>query len=369
MPSYKQLARGNWKVAVSLGYENGKKKILRKQGFKTKKDAEAWANEILNQKNKGYVAPVSNNILFSDFINSWFNDYKINTISITTRDNYKSRINNHIIPKLGQYRLKEITNIIIQNFYNSLINEGMKPQSAKKIMEILNGCFKYAKKNKLIYSLPTEIEKLKKEDKEVEFWSNEDIKTFTKNFKDKYIYAPVFIDLMTGLRIGELCGLKWNDIDLENGFLKVTHQVIQDKETKELIYTDILKTKTSYRKISIPPILINYLAKLKADEKAKENDFVLLNREGKMCNPRNISMEFTKNISKCKELKKIVFHGLRHTHATILLLHGENIKVVSDRLGHKDITTTLNTYTHVMEEMKENTSNLLQDIFTKIINK
>lgn len=68
------------------------------------------------------------------------------------------------------------------------------------------------------------------------------------------------------------------------------------------------------------------------------------------------------------QLPQITFHDLRHTHATILILNGDNIKSVSDRLGHKDVSTTLNTYTHVMEEMKENTSNLLQNIFTKIIN-
>lgn len=363
MANFKQIKKGNWQVVISLGSDDKGNRIrIKRQGFKTKKAAEIFVTETLDKRNKGFISN-DNGILFKDFINDWFNDYKINTIGITTRDNYKSRINNHIIPKLGQYKLKEITNIIIQNFYNNLIKEGMKPQSAKKIMEILNGCFKYAKKNKLIYSLPTEIEKVKKEDKEVEFWSKKDINIFLENFKEKYIYTAVFIDLMTGLRVGELCGLKWKDIDLQNGILKVTHQVIQDKETKELIYTNKLKTKTSYRKITIPKILINYLAKLKVDERAKENDFVLLNRSGQMCNPRNISMEFTKNISKCKDLKRIVFHSLRHTHATLLISNGENIKVVSERLGHKDINTTLNIYTHIIKEMEENTAELLDKMF------
>lgn len=362
MANFKQIKKGNWQVVISLGSDDKGNRIrIKRQGFKTKKAAEIFVTETLDKRNKGFISN-HNGILFKDFINDWFNDYKINTIGITTRDNYKSRINNHIIPKLGAYKLKDINNITIQKFYNGLINEGMKPQSAKKIMEILNGCFKYAKKNKLIYSIP-EIEKLKNEKNKVSVWSKEEIDIFLNNFKDKYIYKAVFIDLMTGLRVGELCGLKWKDINLKSGILEVTHQVIQNKETKELIYTNKLKTDTSYRKITIPKILINYLAKLKVDEKAKENDFVLINRYGQMCNPRNISMEFTKNIAKCKELKKIVFHGLRHTHATILIQNGENIKVISERLGHKDITTTLNIYTHVMAKMKENTADLLDEIF------
>lgn len=83
-----------------------------------------------------------------------------------------------------------------------------------------------------------------------------------------------------------------------------------------------------------------------------------------MCNPRNISMDFTKNVNKYKDkLPQISIHGLRHIHATLLILNGENIKIVSDRLGHNDITTTLNTYTHIMEEMKDNMAELLDSLF------
>ena len=83
-----------------------------------------------------------------------------------------------------------------------------------------------------------------------------------------------------------------------------------------------------------------------------------------MCNPRNVSMEFTKKIAKhTEQLPKITFHSLRHTHATLLIFNGENIKVVSERLGHKDISTTLNVYTHIMEDMKKDTAKLLDNIF------
>jgi integrase len=373
MASYKQIKKGNWQVTVSLGYdENGKKKRIKKQGFKTKKDAEVFVTETLDKKNKGFVAPTENNILFKDFINDWFNDYKVKTLSITTRDNYISRINTHIIPALGDIRLNKITNMIIQKFYNNLIHEGLKPSSAKKIMEILNNCFTYARKNKLIYEVPTDIEKMKIDKPKIVYWQKEHIDYFLNYAKNQYIYAPVFIDLLTGLRIAELCGLRWIDIDFETKIMKVRNQVIQDKKTKELIFSKILKTDTSYRDITMPDILINFLRGLKGT--ALKTDFVLLSRENRMCNPRNVSMDFSKNVLKFKEdkndkienymqLPQITFHGLRHTHATLLISNGENIKVVSDRLGHKDITTTLNTYTHVIEDMKNNTANLLDSIF------
>ena len=366
MASYKQLNKYNWQVVVSLGYdENGKKKRVKKQGFRTKKEAEIFATETLTKRNHGYIAPTNTNILFRDFITQWFNDYKSLSIGINTRTNYLSRINTHIIPKLGHYKLTEITNNIIQNFYNDLINrENMNPSSAKKILETLNNCFKYAQKNKLIYTVPTEIETIKSTKKEIEFWTEEELKFFLKEIEDTYLYTPILIAAMTGVRVGELCGIRWCDIDLENGYININNQVIQDKISKQLILSSILKTSTSKRSISIPKILIDNLELIRRQVSPTENDFVILSRQNTMCNPRNISMEFTKKVAKYPDIKQISIHSLRHTHATLLIFNGENIKVISDRLGHKDISITLNTYTHIMEGMKKDTAKLLDNIFS-----
>ncbi|AQR98094.1 hypothetical protein CLSAP_54450 [Clostridium saccharoperbutylacetonicum] len=106
MASYKQLSKYSWKVDIPLGYENGKRQRVIKQ------DAEKFATETLAQKNRCYIASTESNILFKDFINKWFNEYKVNTISTNTITNYRSRIDTHIIPKLGHYKLNKITNII-----------------------------------------------------------------------------------------------------------------------------------------------------------------------------------------------------------------------------------------------------------------
>lgn len=361
MASYEQLSKYNWKATVSLGYENGKQIKTRKQGFKSKKDAEKWVTETLSQKHKGYIASAESNILFKDYINKWFDEYKSQNISINTKTNYRSRIDTHIIPKLGSYKLNKITNSIIQDFYNSLICEGMKPSSVKKIMETLNGVFKYAQKSKLIYTVPTDIEKQPMNKSEVEYWTKEEIDFYLNEIKDQYLYTPILIEVFTGLRVGELCGLRWCDIDFDNKYLTVNNQVIYDRQLKMLVFSKILKTDTSHRKITLPQILIDHLKSIKYD--AAESDFVVLNREGLMCNPRNLSMNFTQSIKKYRQLKQISFHALRHTHATLLIFNGENIKVISERLGHKNISTTLDTYTHVMDDMKNNTADLLDSVF------
>lgn len=384
MASYEQISKGNWRVTISLGFdENGKRIRLKKQGFKTKKQAEVFVTETLNKKNKGYITPVSNNILFKDFIYKWFDEYKSKTLSINTYTNYKSQIDTHIIPLLGSYKLTDITNAIIQDFYNKIISNGLKPSSAKKVMQTLNGCFKYAKKNKLIYVIPTDIEKVPIEKTKIQYWSKDEIDFFLNSIKHTRLYTPILIDILTGLRIGELCGLRWEDINLEEGFIEVNNQVINDKINKTLLFSSILKTSTSHRIITIPNILIEHLKAIKEDLHPLDTDFIVTSANGTMCNPRSLSMSFTKQVSKYKEplevmqklythknlddykqLTQITFHALRHTHATLLIFNGENIKVVSERLGHKDITTTLNTYVHVMKDMKNNTAKLLDSIFS-----
>lgn len=378
MASYKELSKGNWRVTISLGFdEKGKRRKVIKQGFRTKKEAEKFNTEILNKKNRGYVAPGESNTLFKDFIMDWFTNYKSSSISINTRNDYLSRMNTHIIPMLGHYKLSQLTNAIMQNFYNDLINEKkIKAVSAKKVFDIMNGSLKYAKKLKLIYELPTDINKQKLEKPQIGYWSKEEIDFFLDYIKDTYMYTPIFIDVLTGLRIGELCGLRWGDVDLDNGFIEVNNQLIHDKRLKVLMLTD-LKTSSSHRNISIPKKLINYLKELKEDRKATKNDYVVLDRNDFKYTPRSLSMNFTKKVSKFEkpieeiegdqkdymQLKQISFHGLRHSHATLLISNGENIKVVSERLGHTDIRMTLNTYTHVMKDMKSNTANLLDNIF------
>ena len=379
MASYKMLSKGNWKVTISLGFDNeGKRQRVIKQGFKTKKHAELFVTETLNKKNKGYISPANNNMLFKDYIMKWFNEYKIFQITINTRNDYLSRMNTHIIPMLGDYKLSELTTPIIQDFYNKLISEkNMKPVSAKKVFDMLNNCLKYAKKNKLIYELPTDIEKQKIDKPKVEYWSQEEVNYFLDYIKGTYLYTPIFIDVLTGLRIGELCGLRWCDIDLDNKILTVNHQLIHDKRLKVLMLGD-LKTTSSHRTITLPNILVQYLKDLKASRNANDNDYVVLDRNDYKYTPRNLSMNFTKkvqkfalpkeeykgSISNYMQLKQISFHGLRHTHATLLIANGENVKVVSERLGHTDIKMTLNTYTHVLENMKNETANLLDKIFT-----
>lgn len=371
------MIKGNWKVTVSLEFDlYGKRKKVSKQGFRTKKEAETYVTQIMDQKDKGFVASTDSSILFKDYITIWYDEYKQYNIGINTKVGYLSRIKTNVIPLLGRYKLEQLNNQIIQNFYNTLISKKKhKPATAKKNLDIVISCLKYAKKNKLIYELPTDIEKQKLEKPKIKVWEKHHVEFFLNEIKDHYLYTPIFIDVLTGLRVSALCGIRWCDVGLESGIILVSNQLIYETNTK-VLFLGKLKTQCSNRKMTIPLVLIDYLKKLKEYRNAEGSDYVVLDRMGKAYNPKALSTNFSKKIKEFlkpadevemkenyMQLPKITFHGLRHTHATMLIANGENIKVVSQRLGHSDIRMTLNTYTHIVDDMNKNTAQLLDKMF------
>lgn len=367
---------GKYKVIIELGKNSQGKRIRHtKEGFKTKKEARAYAtikeNELLNG-----ILPTNNKILLKDFILEWYANHICNSnLALNTLSDYKVRIETHIIPYMGNMQLTKIQVLDVQNFYYHLIKNGLKPVSAKRVILVLNKCLTYAQKMNIIKTVPCNIEYVKEsKEKKLKVWTEDQLIYFLNQIKGTYLYYPILFASFTGMRIGEICGLRYKNIDFKNSRIKVCEQILNDKINKGLVHTDILKTSKSNRTITIPNLLLQEIL-INKSPNATDNDFVILSRKGEMCNPRNLSMDFTKKIAKYstpKEddtlnehmfLPQITFHDLRHTHATILLLHGENIKVISERLGHESVKITLDTYSHVLPSMEEHTSLLLENIF------
>lgn len=350
---------GKYKVVIELGKDgNGKRIRHTKEGFKTKKEARTYATVKENEMLNGMV-PNNNKVLLKDFVTSWYQNYILNSnLSINTVSSYKYAFNVHILPNLGYMQLCKITVMDIQNFYYELLKKNIKPSSCKKILSPLKVCFNYAMKMKLINVNPCNIEYVKNiKDNKLKAWSESELLYFLNNEKGTNIYLPVLIASFTGMRIGEICGLRWENVDFDNSRIKVCEQCIDDKINRRVVHTSILKTSKSNRIITIPKFLRDILK-----ENKESNEFVLTNRKKTLCSPGNVSMIFYRRLKKYN-LPYISFHDLRHTHATILLLHGENIKVISERLGHESVNMTLDIYSHVLPSMEEHTSTLLENIF------
>lgn len=384
-----------YQAVAYLGYINGKQQRKRKT-FSKKGDAREWKSKMEIEYKNQDLTPLNNNILFKDFIWDWFN---FNTVNKTpnTIANIESRIKKHIIPNLGEYKVKEITSFILQNFYNNYLLKNLSINYAKKIMDIINTTLKYAENVKIIKQVPT-ITKVKNTKPVFNIWeinpkkNRNDPKHFLTATKDTYIYLPILLELNTGLRIAELCGLRWMDLDFKNNLLTINNQIINlkikegtdiPKVYKEhivkrygnLILSDKLKTEKSKRIISIPQKLTSYLLEVKEKRNAVTTDFIIVGQDLEKwrlpCDPNNLRASFKRAQIKLREediknniepLPQLRFHDLRHTHATLLLTNNANIKAVSKRLGHDGITETLNTYTHVLDIMEDHIAETLSNI-------
>lgn len=383
MASYRETPYGI-EVTVYKGRDKKGKNVREYKTFKTKKEAERWAAEQLISNDR-MVSLDDSRMKLKDFMNKWYKDVASKK-SINTAYNSKSRMDHHIIPDIGQYPLNKLTPLLIQDFYNGLDDKGLAASSKKKIMETLSNALRYALKLRLIPYLPTDIEKESVTRGKVIYWTVEEFSLFLDYVKDISLYIPVYIMGMTGIRPAELMALQWKKIDLDNRLMEITSQIIQDKESKKLVFTDILKTDSSFRTITIPKSLIEDLRSYKATTKHnRPNNFVVPTREGSMSSPSTLRTMFNKYLNKLRKeqekdlikegfssdevedmiITKMPLYNLRHTHATMLLNNNENIKVISERLGHRSIKTTMDIYAQVMPRSKSKTADLLDELMKK----
>lgn len=374
-----------WQVRMYSGKDNEGNYIrINQGGFKTKKEAELWSAQKSLEYSEG-LNIIDSKILLKDFMLKWHKEV-CSKKGINTSYNNLSRMNAHIIPKIGHVPLNKLTVSVVQDFYIKLGEEGLAVSSKKKIMETLSNALRYAIKLKLISSLPTDIERDPGTRSRLVYWTEEELFQYLDFVKDISIYLPVLILAFTGMRPGEVMGLQWKKIDLKNGLMYIDSQAVKDKASKAIILSDLTKTESSDRVITLPNLIVEALEAHKADTVYnKPHDFVITNSVGEIAFYDVTRVMFSRYIEKLRKkqtikllkeehpedeienmlIKKIPLKNLRHTHATMLLNNGENIKVISERLGHKSIKTTLDTYASVMPRTRTNTASILDDIYSK----
>ncbi|WP_424475039.1 tyrosine-type recombinase/integrase [Oceanobacillus kimchii] len=356
-----------WYYILEIGNVNGKRKQKKKRGFKTKKDAQKALIEAEHTLLKDGMFYEPSNMLYEDFITQWLNDKKT-TLKNSTLNTYKWLITNYIIPNLGNIELSKLSPIIVQQFYNSLINERIiSRQNVQKIHSIINNSLDKALKWNLVNkNVAKLVDRPKAFKRELIVWNEEEVKIFLEvAIKSRY-YIAYLLALSTGMRQGEILALKWANLELKNKSLSVTHTLSHDG--KEILPG--AKTRSSLRSIYLPDKTINALEehraninseKQYADILYKDNDLIVCTNIGTPCNPRNLLRSFYSLIEKSK-VPKIRFHDLRHTHATLLLKQGVNPKIVAERLGHSNIHITLDLYSHVIPSMQQESANKLNNI-------
>ncbi|MCM3161022.1 site-specific integrase [Metabacillus litoralis] len=362
---HKDKDSGKWYYMLTLYDENGKRKQKKKRGFKTKGEAKAALSEAETEVNKGtYIEPSKES--FVKYLNDW---YEIKVISIPrSAKTTRTIIDKHIIPHfddkvtLGNLQLKHVDNFIL-NMTKHKRNDGKvgyAPATIKRALDVVKSCLESAVDNGLIVKNVARKATLPKSTgTEMKIWDEDEIEKFLETAKEDRLYILYYLALMTGMRQGELLGLRWKDIDFPNNSLSVKQVLSHDgkqffpgAKTKKGNRTISLNTKTTDA-LKQHKILIESEKEKHGDGYINNYDLVICTTIGTPYNPSNILNRSFKPLIEKAEVTPIRFHDLRHVHATMLLKLGENPKVISERLGHKDINTTLRIYSHVLPSMQK----------------
>lgn len=313
----------------------------------------------------------SKKILYKDWIYTWLLEKK-DYIKESTYANYSNNIFNHIIPKLGNYYLNELNHKVIQDFLLELSKNGRKDNTGglaektiKDITIIIKGSIKKGinedkiKHIELTFNYPKD----NKENKLYVLTKREQNKITNyvlENINSRNI--GLLISLYSGIRIGELCALKWEDVDFKKNCLTINKTIqrvyIKDKDkniSKVIITTP--KTKNANREIPINKDFLEILKKVKTDKK----NYILTGNE-KYIEPRTYRKYFNKILDELK-IKHFNFHSLRHTFATNCISLGVDYKTVSELLGHANVNITLNLYVHPRYSQKKKCIDLVCKVF------
>lgn len=367
MPIYKD--KNNTYFIQFDTYVDGKRKQKKRRGFKTKSEAKKALTAIESEINKGtYIEPSS--ITIKELLSEWIEQKKA-TIKIQTYEVYEILINKHVLPRLGDCKLSNLKANQLQLFSNQLFQEGYSPETIKKIFNIIRNLLDYAEKMELISTNVSKKVQLPSiaNFKESSVWNDEEMLRFLDTAKTNRYFIVFHLALMTGLRQGEILGLRWKDVNFKKGILTITQTLSHDG--KKILQG--AKSKSSIRSVCLHEDTITLLEQHKDIMKQEtmdlcknftENDLIVYTQNGTPVVPRNIVRTF-KGLVKTANIPLIRFHDLRHTHATYLISRGLNPKIVADRLGHSDTRMTLDRYSHLLSSMQQEAVKALDDLYPK----
>lgn len=361
---------GRWtgQIMLDLGNEQCKRKTVY---GKTQKEVKEKLEQLRMECRQGRVIETSDMPL-EEWLHIWITNYKPN-LKITTRESYECYIETHIKgSELGKIPLNKLKTTDLQTFYNAKLNGTYKNQKQKLssttvryINIIIKSGLKQAVNNRMINENVCNAVVLPKKNKvEIVPLTREEVIRFLDVAKEDRLYTLYLLEMMTGLRRGEILGLKWEDVNFEKGRINVVHNLYRINNTDENATTkyklELLtpKTETSKRSIPINQFMIDELLRHKEKQDTEkllyEGDYkdlgmVFSRPNGDYISPREFLRQYQRLLSKAG-LERKRFHDLRHTVASLLINANESPKVIQQLLGHSTISTTLDIYAHVMGE-------------------
>lgn len=351
--SIRQRSDGLWEARIVL--EGGRSK-----SFYSKSKAGALKKQraAMHALDRGLPVQLDERQTLGTFLTPWLESKK--RLEASTWLRYRIFVERTLIPELGRVQLAKLTPQHLQRLYAKKLDDGWSPTTVNHLHTVLHGALEQAVKWGLIgRNVSDLVDPPRKNRKEMRVWTPEQARTFLAALAGDRLAALFRLALDTGMRQGELFGLRWRDVDLDSGALSVqTALKVQEKGRA------LGKPKTEYsrRKIEYGPGAANVLRahrKRQAEERLQmgaawaDNDLVFCNSIGGCLAPNNVTRRYFLPAIKRADVPVIRFHDLRHTAATLMLLGGVPVKVVSERLGHSNVGITLNIYAHVLPSMQK----------------
>ena len=321
---------------------------------------------------QGLDAAKTGKYTVGQWMDVWYENYAKIKVRPSSHQTYRGYIENHIKPNIGSMPLNKLSSLELQKFYKKLLNrgrvtrleaknqpKGLSPKTVRNIHQILESAMKLAQEQKLIIKDPTAGCALPKvEKKEMKILPVEQLASFLREARESGVFELYYLDLATGLRRGELLGLKWTDIDLEKGELQVKRQVVR---IEGKIVEAPLKTKNAYRTLPLAEDTVQVLKQQK--KKAGSSPWVFPSPTGGPISPDSV-LHMLHRVLKRAGLPRVRFHDLRHTFATLALQNGVDIKTVSGMLGHFSAGFTLDTYAHVTTAAQKEAARTMGKVLT-----
>lgn len=361
--------KSSYTIVINAGVDalGNRIRIVKSVKVKKKSEAEQIMRQMLAEIDQGtYIQPST--MLFSDFLDKWL-EYKKDNLAYQTHKRYRGIINNYLKPQLGHFQLCQISPLHLQNHYAWALSveegcPGLSQNTVRKHHNLLHSIFSQAVQWRMIRENPADFvgpPSIEKPDIQA-LSSPKEICALYDAARGTMLYIPILLATAGGLRRGEICGLRWQDVDWEKGRIYIRHSL-------ERIAWDGLKLKKpknkKTRSVALPKTVMEilrkeYFTRYEGDNLGShEEDYVCSWEDGQPFAPEYISKKFAKLAAELN--LKITFHGLRHTHNTLLLRYNVNPKLVADRSGH-DIKIAMDQYSHVMPDMQESVANLLDQV-------
>lgn len=367
MPVYKdQKAKKNpWYYHLDTKDESGNRKLIKKRGFKTKAEAQKSLTEAQALYNKGEYIKESK-VIYSDFANQYLDSKKI-SVSKATLETYKWMFERHVIPYIGLIELSKLQPQTLNSLYNKLLDEvKLNSENVQKAHTLIKNSLDMAmewgliNKNVAVYA-----SRPKATQKKVEVWDMDESQAFLKFALEDRCYLAFLLGITTGMRQGEILGLRWDNVDFNRGLIYVCQTLSHDGKE----FQDTTKTKAGQRSVAVDEYTLRelqkgynrYLKERVSDDFIVDHSLVISTGVGTPVLPTNLVRTF-KRLIKQANLKDIRFHDLRHSHCTMLLMMDEHPKKVAERVGHKD-SRMMDRYSHILPNMQKETANKFGNMF------